>query len=399
MKFIHAADIHLGSPFVGLTQQNRKLAQRATQAGYEAFRTMIDCALTEQVDCLLLAGDVYDSNQHSVREQLLVKEQFERLQEAAIPVFVIRGNHDFQLQQIFAYPANVHEFGAQVEEVAFTTKRGERVVVSGFSYEERWIFHSKVDEFPRRASNADYQLALYHGEIAAETDKQQAYAPFRLMELTEKQYDYWALGHIHQKAVISHHPLAVYAGNLQGRSFKEQGEKGFYLVELQEQQPAQMTFVPTNPLEWREIETTVSEELSLEALTLQLWQQLQALSEGKEWIVRICLKLATQQAMHWQQAILLQLQQWIEQRQLAIWLLDVEIDTQPFTQLLPHIPLLYDTGGQQQRFATIANSALQNPLMMKHFADLWVDAESQQLIEQQAEQVLGQWLLEEDNDY
>src|SRR5690625_6385033 len=58
------------------------------------------------------------------------------------------------------------------------------------------------------------------------------YAPFYLRDLVEKDFDYWALGHIHQREILKENPHIVYPGNIQGRNRKEQGEKGCYYVTL-----------------------------------------------------------------------------------------------------------------------------------------------------------------------
>lgn len=402
MKFIHAADSHLGSPFIGLTQQNKELARRAIQAGRAAFCKMIDTAIAEQVDCILLAGDIYDSTQQSVQEQLFVMEQFQRLQAAQILVFIIRGNHDFQLQKVFNVPENVYEFGEAVESVEFTTRNGERVAVSGFSYGTRWIFESKVAEFPKRSKTADYHLGIYHGEMRSEQQLGQAYAPFSLKDLSEKSYDYWALGHIHQREIIAQHPLAVYVGNLQGRSFKELGEKGFYLVTLQHLAEPLLKFIPASSLEWWEITTLVSDEVTLEEVMMQVWQKLQVkMSPEKEVIIRIRLQSLAHYDERWAQVILLQLQQWIQQEQLPLWVIEVKLDSlrQHSLEILPHIPLIQDQEKQQQHLREIEHMALQHAVIAQHFSDLWSDQEGQKMIQEQAEYLLSQWLMEEQNDY
>src|SRR5690606_2935920 len=59
------------------------------------------------------------------------------------------------------------------------------------------------------------------------------YAPCRLSTLLSKGYDYWALGHVHQREVLHEHPWVVFPGNLQGRHMKEVGEKGATIVDVE----------------------------------------------------------------------------------------------------------------------------------------------------------------------
>ena len=94
LKFIHTADLHLDSPFTGLGSVNAELARAAQNAAFEAFEGLVDRAVREEVDFFLVAGDIYDSADRSLRAQLRFCRALQRLAERGIPSFVVHGNHD-----------------------------------------------------------------------------------------------------------------------------------------------------------------------------------------------------------------------------------------------------------------------------------------------------------------
>ena len=91
---MHAADIHLDSPLRSLALRDPALAELIGNATRQAFVGIVDLCLAEQVDALLLAGDLYDGEQTSMKTARFLAEQIRRLHEAGIRVFIIRGNHD-----------------------------------------------------------------------------------------------------------------------------------------------------------------------------------------------------------------------------------------------------------------------------------------------------------------
>ena len=93
-RFIHAADVHLDSPLRSLALRDPDLAELIGNATRRAFVRIVDLCLDERVDALLLAGDLYDGDQTSVKTARFLSEQIRRLHEAGIRVFIIRGNHD-----------------------------------------------------------------------------------------------------------------------------------------------------------------------------------------------------------------------------------------------------------------------------------------------------------------
>lgn len=244
IRFIHTADLHLDQPFKKLKNENEQLYSAISHATYHSFENLIDTAINEIVDFVLIAGDIFDANHGTLQAQFTFNKGMERLKQADIPVYLAFGNHDYLNESAhrLAMPDNVHVFSANVNVFKFISKSGETVNLAGFSYVNRWIKENKASEFPTRDPEADYQIGVLHGDLQGEMTKNN-YAPFTINDLKRVDYNYWALGHIHQRQVINNSPLAVYPGNIQGSSFKENGPKGALLVSLQPYQSPSLEFV------------------------------------------------------------------------------------------------------------------------------------------------------------
>ncbi|KRN40079.1 metallophosphoesterase [Fructilactobacillus fructivorans] len=252
MKFIHAADLHLDSPFLGIKEDATtpsELWKILHKAPFDSFRKIVDDAIDENVDFVLLVGDLFDGSHQSVKAISFLIEQLNRLDEHQIPILLSFGNHDYQSEggKDFAFPKNVYVFPKEVTTHTLTLKDGKTVAVTGFSYATRNIVNDMISEFPER-SDADYQIGMVHGAIKSGTDSQ--YAPFTINEMENLGYDYWALGHIHKRQQLDDHPLIEYPGNIQGRHKNEAGEKGYLLVTDGSDGNLQVHFEPTCPMVW-----------------------------------------------------------------------------------------------------------------------------------------------------
>lgn len=271
IRFIHAADLHLDSPFKGLKALPEFIWQSIYHSTFQSLKNIVNLAIEQNVDFVCLAGDIYDAEDRSVKAQAYLRKEMNRLYEAAIPVFLIHGNHDFlddnglQLDM----PENVYIFGPEIETKKITTKHQENVAVTGFSYAERWVRERKIKEYPIRSEEADYHIGLLHGFQEGNGSGHHQYAPFSLSELKSRQYDYWALGHIHKKQILSQSPFIIYPGNTQGRNRNENGAKGCYLVELSDGKQ-DVVFYATAPIEWREQNCSLKGKQTLQEVYTEL---------------------------------------------------------------------------------------------------------------------------------
>lgn len=268
VKFIHAGDVHLGNAFIGLRDIPDWLIEKLQRATLDAFRHLIDMALNEDVDLVLLPGDVYNTNELNPRIQLFLMEQLERLNEKNIPVVLSYGNHDFVKSVEYAplFSKNVHILGPQVETLTFTTKQNEQIAISGFSYNSRHINENMTDDFPIKQQAEDYHIGMYHGALG--TSGIGDYAPFNVSDLNTKHYQYWALGHIHVRQTLQENPFIGYSGSLQGLNHKESGNKGFYLVESDENHNLHPKFETSSPIIWQTITLNIENDQEIKASDL-----------------------------------------------------------------------------------------------------------------------------------
>ena len=253
IRFFHMADLHLDSPFkglFGLPEQNLKKIREST---FEAFDKIIKKAVKEKPDFLLLVGDIYDGENRSLQAQRRFQSAMEILFQHNIPVIVSYGNHDHLsgTWTRFKLPSNVYELPAETSVVQLMI-RGQRVNVYGFSYSERHVTASMADTFPLAKDSQAIHIGMLHGSAFGDTTHG-VYAPFKKEQLLEKNYHYWALGHIHKRQLIHQVPPIVYPGNIQSRHRKEQGVKGFYDVTLSHPE-VELTFVPTSAVVYNTIE-------------------------------------------------------------------------------------------------------------------------------------------------
>ncbi|WP_409253333.1 exonuclease SbcCD subunit D [Bacillus sp. SCS-153A] len=251
IRFIHTADLHLDSPFKGLKHLPEELFQRVWNSTFKSFERVVDKAIALNVEFVLIAGDLYDEEDRSIRAQARLKKQFERLNDEGISVYVIHGNHDYLGNYLshLEMPPNVKVFGSEVEEIIHQTDAGQRVHLYGFSYDTRHVLQRKIADYPVAAKDGGIHIGLLHGSEAGEASAHEPYAPFTLKELKEKNYHYWALGHIHVRQELSALPPVVYPGNIQGRHRKETGPKGCYAVTISGGE-TKLQFIETQEILW-----------------------------------------------------------------------------------------------------------------------------------------------------
>ncbi|MFO8069288.1 MAG: DNA repair exonuclease [Alkalibacterium sp.] len=259
VRYIHAADLHLDSPFKGLKNMPAALFDKIKASTFDSLRKVVDAAIHHHVDFVLVAGDVYDIEDRSIRAQVLLRKELERLHDDGISVYLIHGNHDYITNDELhlSLPENVEVFGPEVETKIYETANKESVAISGFSYDRNWIEERKIKDYPARNRTANFHIGLLHGYLEGQNTEHARYAPFTLTELKEKNYDYWALGHIHKRQQLGQHPLVYYSGNTQGRHKNEEGEKGCLLVELTDTNE-KVTFIPTADITWQSVALDVT---------------------------------------------------------------------------------------------------------------------------------------------
>jgi exonuclease SbcD len=251
-KFVHAADLHLDSPFSGITYINERVAERLREATFRTFDRIVDLCLEHAVAFLLVAGDVYDSKDRSLRAQLRFRDGLSRLSQVGIPTFVVHGNHDPMDSRLatIKWPERVYVFSGE-EVSCIPVERAGRVIahVYGISHPTRDIRRNLAIEFPQRI-DSPFAIGLLHCNVGGNTGHE-PYAPCTIDDLNKSGMDYWALGHVHNHGILSHEkPTIVYAGNPQGRHPAELGPRGCYLVEVGAGGHCTPKFIPTDNVRW-----------------------------------------------------------------------------------------------------------------------------------------------------
>ena len=231
MKIIHAADLHIDSPLRGLDRYEGAPVERLRGATRRALENLVVLCIEERADVLLLAGDVFDGSWKDYSTGLFFVAQMARLREANVPVVIVRGNHDAASSVVKALrlPANVHELSSRKPETHELREAG--IAVHGQSFSQRITTEDLAARYPDRVPGL-FNIGLLHTSIDGR-EGHEPYAPTSIETMRSKGYDYWALGHVHAREIVSSDPYIVYPGNLQGRHARETGAKGASVITVE----------------------------------------------------------------------------------------------------------------------------------------------------------------------
>lgn len=232
-RFVHAADIHLDSPLRTLALRDEDAARLIGEASREALRRIVDICLEEQVDALVLAGDLYDGGQTSMKTALFLAAQLHRLNEADIRVYLIRGNHDAEskITRELSLPPNVHLFSGHATPVEAPRPAGAiPVFLHGLSFAKPHAPDSLLPKFKPPVAGA-INIGILHTSLGG-SEGHDSYAPCSVADLDAHGFDYWALGHIHKRTVYQGRATVVMPGNPQGRDINEAGPRSVTLVSI-----------------------------------------------------------------------------------------------------------------------------------------------------------------------
>lgn len=232
-RFVHAADVHLDSPLRSLALCDPDLAELIGNTTRRAFASLVDLCLNEQVDALLLAGDLYDGEQTSMKTARFLAEQIRRLDEAGIRVFIIRGNHDAmsKITKELTLPESVKIFGHRAEAISLENGDGGiPVTIHGLSFAKPQAPESLLPRFKPPIEGA-VNIGMMHTSLGGAPGHDR-YAPCSIAELQASGFRYWALGHIHKRSVVEGDCTLVMPGILQGRDINEAGPKSATLATI-----------------------------------------------------------------------------------------------------------------------------------------------------------------------
>jgi len=254
IKFIHCADLHLGSRFTGVTATDPALGRKLTESTFASFNRLIDLAIENGVDFMVISGDIFDEENETPFTKFRFAESIKRLK---MPCFIALGNHDHKRswEDSIPLPENAHVFPSEPEKIRLSI-RGNDVEIMGISFPSRHTSNNLAASL--NGSPGIFSIGVVHCSL--DSDSGENYAPCRTSDLRGKHIEYWALGHIHKRSVISTDPYIVYPGNIQGRNPKESGEKGAYLVTINNSSISDIRFIPVQEIMWQDITVNINEK-------------------------------------------------------------------------------------------------------------------------------------------
>jgi DNA repair exonuclease SbcCD nuclease subunit len=253
--FIHAADLHVDSPLHGLAAKDDAFSQVARGATRQAFANMVEMAIREGVDFVVLAGDLYDGTWKDQSTGQFVVAQLARLSRAQIRTFVVFGNHDAEsrVARHFGQPPGVHLFNNKHCETVVLDDLG--VAIHGRSYRDAATFENLAESYCPPKPGL-FNLAILHTSLDGYPGHD-PYAPCSLDQLRGAGHDYWALGHVHQREIRSKEPHIVFPGNIQGRHIRETGAKGVMIVRVVAGSAAEPEFRACDVVRWGSVSVDV----------------------------------------------------------------------------------------------------------------------------------------------
>ncbi|HWA78248.1 MAG TPA: DNA repair exonuclease [Polyangiaceae bacterium] len=253
MKFVHAADLHIDSPLRGLERYDGAPVELIRGATRRALEHLVELCLEEGAKLLLLAGDLYDGDWKDYSTGLFFCQQMARLREGGVTVVWIRGNHDAasRLTQHLRPTDNVHELSHARPSSLELEFDGAQIAVHGQGFPKAKVSDDLSERYPAPVSGA-FNVGLLHTALDGR-EGHDAYAPCRVESLVNRGYDYWALGHVHQREEVRREPYIVFPGNLQGRHARETGKKGASLVTVHGGRVAELEHRALDEVRWARV--------------------------------------------------------------------------------------------------------------------------------------------------
>jgi DNA repair exonuclease SbcCD nuclease subunit len=280
MKFIHCADIHLDTPLQGLAQYPGAPVNEIRNATRRAFEKILNAAISEKVDFVVIAGDLYDTGLKSFESALFFNREMARLKDAGIDVYLVHGNHDAASKLIkqLRPPGNVKIFRASEPQTMLNEEL--RVAIHGQSFATPEVTEDLAEKYPPPVPNF-FNIGILHTNLAGISEHAN-YAPCSLQALKNKGYQYWALGHVHNGQILCTDPYIVFPGNIQGRDGKEQGEKSCELVTVSDTGTISIEKIFTSVVPWVEAEIDAAGCRTAEEVYEKLRDRLEALLSGAQ---------------------------------------------------------------------------------------------------------------------
>lgn len=295
-RFLHAADLHLGSPLKSLgTRVSTEIHDLAKKQVNTVFQNLVNVAKSEQVDFVVLAGDIYDTADRDPGAQIRVILGLRELSEAGIKVFLAHGNHDPLTPDYLSgrsLPDGVTVFPAgEVTSHIVTMSNGAHVTVAGISYKTAAEENNLARLF--QSVSGRTIVGVLHTNVGGNIQHGN-YAPCSPADLQTSPVNYWALGHIHDRQVHeTPKGYWAYPGNLQGRSTKatECGAKGVLIIDVHEDGSLEAPrFIPCDALRFQRLSvdlSAVTDQNDVSDIAIDALQEAVDAADGRSLMVRL----------------------------------------------------------------------------------------------------------------
>jgi DNA repair exonuclease SbcCD nuclease subunit len=259
VRLLHSADLHLDAPLRAMAMADPELRDLVENASRAALDRLVAQCREGGARVLLLAGDVFDGAVQSIQTAAFFVGRMRMLEAVGVAVYVIRGNHDHENRTGWkvALPPNVHEFSAAGgSHLAPGLGEGVSLRVHGVSYGERSAPGSLLPLYAPPDPEA-VNIGLLHTSLGGAAGHD-AYAPCSVAELVAHGYDYWALGHVHTRAVHAEGPSwVVTPGSPQGRHINETGAKSATEIVLRDGAVQAIRAIPTASVLFEHVDVAV----------------------------------------------------------------------------------------------------------------------------------------------
>jgi DNA repair exonuclease SbcCD nuclease subunit len=283
-RFIHCSDLHIDSPFKGLRSVQPEWSNKLRASTFRSFQNIVQLAIDEKVDAVIIAGDIYDGSDKSLQAQLKFHQGLTDLSNAGIASYIVHGNHD-PLDSRFAtlqWPDPVTVFSGNEVERHTVMREGKPLAqIYGISYPTRDVKKNLALKFEKFSAEG-FAIGVLHTNVGNNPEHGD-YAPCSLEDLVSRKMDYWALGHIHSYQVLrDHDPAIVYSGNTQARHKNETGQKGCCLVTLHEKSPPEIQFIPTDTIRFINDTLDLSEAKTMDGVIESIRSRCLVLASGAD---------------------------------------------------------------------------------------------------------------------
>jgi exonuclease SbcD len=263
LKILATGDLHLGKKSSSVPENAEEGSTKFT------WNRIVDWSIKSGIDILVLTGDIVDQDNRYFEAIGSLQSGFEKLKKADIAVYLVAGNHDYNvLPQIAGNGKcnNVHLLGSNGEwEVKIFSKKGEQVQFVGWSFPKQFETNDPLLNFNGKLLDHNIPaIGLLHGDVDIPESK---YAPLDSGRFLNKPIDAWILGHIHKPQVLRESgPPVWYPGSPHSLSSKEPGVHGPILLTIENKDDIKISKIPLSPVRYEKISIDITNSSEEEGL-------------------------------------------------------------------------------------------------------------------------------------